>query len=189
MIKFGTDLDDCILNTTKWLKEAAWDKYGVKIPVDSISRYDIIRYCNMNLPTFNTLLDDMYKAVPELNKDVKEVLFEIVKDYYNIKFPLYIITARPHDFVYETFRCLKKYKIDHLFCVFSGKEKYDLINKLGIEIFVEDRFLYAKEIIDNTNCTILLMNKPWNKGREIDDDRFIRINNWFDVLNFVKGVA
>jgi uncharacterized HAD superfamily protein len=110
-----------------------------------------------------------------------ESLMELEK-----KYKIYIITARPDEFKEKTKMFFEKnlpeleYEI-----IFTGKfvkeskSKGEICKEIGVDIFVEDNFEYAKSASD-LGVRTFLITRPWNQGKE--DDKIIRVDNWSELM-------
>jgi uncharacterized HAD superfamily protein len=65
----------------------------------------------------------------------------------------------------------------------EAKTKGSLCRELAIPILIDDDERYAEECSKN-GITLLLLNKPWNKDKEMKDA--IRVQDWQEVLEKIK---
>ena len=116
--------------------------------------------------------------------------------------PLVCITSRPPSFKESTKRQLQaalgpfNLSTEVLFTrLYDGGEavgKSELVGATGLEYFVEDAPNYASDIVEHTDCTVLLCDQPWNQDAE-KHDRIVRMGTyarstqWMSIFSFLKG--
>jgi len=107
---------------------------------------------------------------------------------------LYVITSRRSHLESGKTILKKLFQEDEFTLI--GSDRYDngiprkaeVIRQYGINFFVEDRFATAVDIIEKTNCFVILLAKPWNR-RLTQPDRLIRVSNWYEILDFLRKVV
>jgi len=65
--------------------------------------------------------------------------------------------------------------------------KAEVANRLGLDLFIEDTYPEAIAIA-KTGIPVLLMNRPWNVGREISDG-ITRVNDWDEIVRYIESQA
>lgn len=194
MIKFATDFDDCMFETSKLFLELIGKRVG--------KNYIFPTKCDYNLA--NIFPDVDIKVLVEIVGDVLLNTNNIEPVYglreclpaiqYIIQNPIHIITYRK-----DSTRQVVKENIqnaginitsiismekdeDYNFCITPAKSK--TINRYEIEVFVEDRPDVIEEVLENTNCFVIIMNRPWNT-KSYPLSRTARVWNWYGVYNMI----
>lgn len=109
-------------------------------------------------------------------KDVIKWLYE----FYNI----YFITYRDPEFLHETIKLLSRLEIFHNLILTSREEgKSQEINNHNIKVMIEDDTETILDIAENTDCTCLIFDQPWNKTIK-QDYNLIRMFDWKEIKNY-----
>jgi len=183
---FGSDLDDCIIHTAREIvKELGYESPEV---LKSIGRFSLSESLGVKKEEVDRAVDNVLSRT-----DLKflDSFLANLKDLLKITGQIKVITSRRKHLT-EAQQVLNR-ELDLDEYVLYGCERYengipkkaDVIIDAGINVFVEDRFATAIDIVQKTGCYVLLMNKPWN-SRLTQHERLVRVNNWFEILDFLN---
>jgi len=188
-IVFGSDLDDCILVTApEILKELGKSSYDV---LKSINRFSISDCLNLPREVVDHAIDNVLERT-DLQFD--ESFYKTFPRLLKLVGHIYIVTSRsthlePGRTILDRIMGRDEYTLVSSSRYDTGiPRKAEIINDYGINFFVEDRFATAVDIVERTNCFVILMSKPWNK-RLTKPDRVLRVNNWYEILSFLRKVV
>jgi uncharacterized HAD superfamily protein len=182
--------------------------YGIDldgVSVDFIGEFSSFLKKNLNLSYDDSEITDYYWH--KCNLGISEVdfwrLFDIFgkdrEEYRNLK-PLpgaqncikfflenakdvWFITGRPHYAYEQTVDNLKHFfNVDSDRIIFSSGKDYksNVVNRLGIDVFIDDAPHYAESIADNTLAKVYLMDTTYN--RNVNEDKVTRVFNWRHII-------
>ncbi len=185
MIRFGTDMDDCLIDTSSQILKVL-GKPGKKI-YNSISRYEISKCLNIPIEIVEKVIEYVLNLenIPTI-KDVEEYLPKIytIVDYFSI-ITLRKPSSRPL-VVGSVQNLLGETKSFHLFLsdrrANGVPDKASIIEKIKLDVFVEDRFATSLDIVEKTNCKVFLFDKPWNRNRR-KHHGIIRVFSWEEIYD------
>jgi len=194
MIKFGTDIDECLVEVVPLIAEEIKFRFGRAIDVAAISRYDLCEATGLCENDMRVAIDaainraDDIGAVPH----AAETLAWLAPF---AKSPIPLITTRPIRHYIPTVRTLNRiipkgvkwtlHMTDTPFC--KSHDKVPQIVKQRVDVFVEDRVKYSREISEQTGCTVLLLDRPWNRHFETCRN-VVRMENWLQIRQFMEKV-
>lgn len=188
-IIFGTDLDDCILETaSEIIKELGW---GSEEILSQIGSFSISESLGISRELVNHAIDKTLERTDLKFNNSFHLVYPILTKLVG---HLYVITSRRSHLESGEVILKKLFHDDEFTLISSGRydngipRKAEVIRQYGINFFVEDRFATAIDIIEKTNCFVILLAKPWNK-RLTQPDRLIRVSNWYEILDFLRKVA
>ena len=188
-IVFGTDLDDCIVETaSEIIKELG---YGSKEILSRIGSFSISESLNIPRELVNHAID---KTLERTDLKFNSSFYLIYPVLMKLVGHLYVITSRRSHLENGRTILRKLFREDEFTLINSDRygngipRKAEVIRQYGINLFVEDRFATAVDIIEKTNCFVILLAKPWNK-RLTQPDRLIRVSNWYEILDFLRKVV
>ena len=194
MIRFGSDIDECLLEVVPLISEEIKFRFKKTVDIDSISRYDMCEATGLGENDMRTAIDaainrtDDIRAVPHAMETLTW-LAPLVKS------PIPLITTRPIRHYIATMRTLNriipkdaKWTLHMTDTPFSkSHDKVPQIVSQRVDIFVEDRARYAHEIAGHTDCTVLLLDRPWNRHGE-SSKNVLRMENWLHVREFMEKI-
>lgn len=125
----------------------------------------------------NDQIENIYAGVKPYNK-VSTILNSLIDK----EFTIYLITARHDEFRPVTEKWLEKYSIPY-HSLYHEDDKAPLAVKKNIELFIEDNYNNASEIVDQ-KIPVLLVNKYHNQGKELIDG-IKRVDGWQEISQFI----
>lgn len=174
MEKIGFDLDGVLY---PW-HEIVYEYY--KLNNKTKSDYDT--FWTVSVPNFNKLELDFLLNTEILygsaciRKPVLSLLCTLSKLY-----EIFYVTARTENLRLVTESWLRRNHLPSKKNLYMGNiAKKDVVEKLGIDYFVEDRLHIAEELSERCK-KVFLIDKPWNKGT----DKFIRLYNIEDLYEYL----
>jgi uncharacterized HAD superfamily protein len=186
----GVDLDDVLLKTSNTIVSMLERNLGVELDWENISDYSISKSFDLD----KNIVEQHIKLA--LESDIIEPEPNAVKIFNWISdlFPTFIVSRREHYLYDHTLKVLDKlgfsaYRLITFHDRDNGskpkyKDKDEIVNKYGIELFVEDRPSTIRNIYNNTGSEILIYDKPWNKIF-MDDSRIRRVHSWTEIREYI----
>uniref|UniRef100_A0A6H1ZWI7 Uncharacterized protein n=1 Tax=viral metagenome TaxID=1070528 RepID=A0A6H1ZWI7_9ZZZZ len=188
-MRIGLDVDDVILDTSTEIIREVSKRLNIEADKEMCTSFSI---------------ETTYGVKPKVAKDiVRSVLW---RDYIppksnainciNLlwltqKCSIYLISNKHKEIYDHDIKLLKELGLYIPFAFYLvGKAKNGtpakakVINKKGIELFVEDRSDTILDILANTNCKIVVMDAPWNRDIE-EGGRVLRVKNWLELFPLI----
>lgn len=182
--KIGFDLDGVVCDLYPVWVDLLVKKYNVPAP-EKINTYDFLLWFPMlDEDEIKSVLPTLYKMIEETN--VVRGSNKFLHRYYKeSKEPIIFITARWPIVHEETVYWIKNW-IDLPFKIFHSQssKKYKIIEKLGLDAFVDDHAVVVNSLVGR-GIEVYLLNQPWNENDEITEE-VIKINN-LNEINIYKG--
>jgi uncharacterized HAD superfamily protein len=108
---------------------------------------------------------------------------------------LVVVTSRPEYVGDVTRRWLKRSYGDvfeevlltNSHGVGASTSKAALVEEHGVDVHVDDNPAYCNNIVERTCADAVLLSKPWNTSRSVDDEVF-RAVSWEDILGVVEWI-
>lgn len=113
-------------------------------------------------------VDGAVDAISKLLKFAKDVWF---------------ITGRPHYAYEQTAISMSKwFNIPSDRIIFSNGKDYksNVVNRLGIDVFIDDAPHYALSLANKTDARVYLMSAPYNL--KVSDSKITRVSSWEDFI-------
>jgi hypothetical protein len=80
---------------------------------------------------------------------------------------------------------LRKHGISNPVVYFTQNHKSELIAKLAVELFVDDRHENCREAAENSQATVMMPHRPYNGG--FSHPRVQRIQDLTEIFSFLNG--
>lgn len=190
-MKYAFDLDDTLSDTATVINEYAikFDKEtlngtGKMKKIDNaIDYYYFAEALNWNKDNIRAFFKKYYIEIIKKVK-VKPLVAETINKLKNKDNKIYIITARRkrEENIIEniTERWLSKNKIYYDGLYINVKEKFNLVNELNIDYFIDDSYKNCKEVLEKTNAKVFMIKTEFNN--QIKDDKIKTIKNISQIL-------
>lgn len=190
-MKYAFDLDDTLSDTATVINEYAikFDKEtlngtGKMKKIDNaVDYYYFAEALNWNKDNIRDFFKQYYIEIIKKVK-VKPLVTETINKLKNKDNEIYIITARRkrEENIIEniTERWLSKNKIYYDGLYINVKEKFDLVNKLNIDYFIDDSYKNCKEVLEKTKAKVFMIETEFNN--QIKDDKIKTIKNISQIL-------
>lgn len=193
-LRIGVDVDDTLANFVAPLIDFLKSN-GLKVP----SYEDTHDYDLWNV--WGCTREEAIKRIEYFhNSNGFDLLSPLpgVQEVFMKTFPphvAYSITNRPPKLEHITKRFLDNHfggryeAVYHLGTNYDGKKisKADVAKKNSLDLFVEDSH-YEAQSISSIGIPVLLINRPWNRGRETNS-LVTRVDGWEEVLMHVERYA
>ena len=183
---YGIDLDgvcvDFVLIFSAWLKAALGLSYNDSAITDyhwhkcdlGISKEDFWREFDRFGKDFA-----MYEALSPM-QDSKAGIDYLLNNAKDVWF----ITGRPHYAYEQTVNSLQRefgVSSDHIIFSSGGDYKSNVVNRLGIDVFIDDAPHYVKSLNENTSAKVYLMDATYNKN--VDAPGITRVSGWKEFIS------
>lgn len=184
--KIAFDIDNVVLDFTNCFLQTAKKKFNVlnNTKFSDVTRYQFYECLDVShdkcFEIVNYVLGNPIECNVKPVEGAVEVLTSLSKDI-----DLIFITARKEKFkestkkvIYSVLNKVDKNKIIIEHC--RGSEKHVILNKLKVNLFVEDRTRNCR-ILNEKGIETLLLNSPWNQTKE----SFNRVETWGEISEFI----
>uniref|UniRef100_A0A6M3JM34 Uncharacterized protein n=1 Tax=viral metagenome TaxID=1070528 RepID=A0A6M3JM34_9ZZZZ len=184
-IKIGFDLDGVVLDTpTEILKEVE-KRTGIKTNIEDVYSHSIEEVYKLD----PYLADDIVRSV--LSRDYIPSIDQAVPfiNALHVVFgaDIYFISNKRKELYEHDYNLLQKLGIYSPFKLILVQKddagvpaKANIIKEKNIKLFVEDRLDTIIDILQNTICNVVVMDKPWNRKLEVHP-MLIRIKTWYEL--------
>lgn len=177
----GFDIDGVVADTMASFLRIAREEYGHRhLKKERITSY-WLEEC-LDIPTdtvsaiIQRILDDPFGTALEPISGAREALLR-----FSAEGPLTFVTARPSKESIEAWLrdLLPEVSPEDLRVIATGRHaaKKDVIQELGIEVFVEDH-LETCEDLHAAGIRAIVFDQPWNRART----PWIRVGSWEEIL-------
>lgn len=181
--RYGVDLDGTVFAFDKAFAEWLKNERGVEVDISKLTHWDWHKcFDNVSKEMFKEEYVKFCKANGfsklEPIDDAADGLRKLVKHG-----EVYIITARP-DYTYvDTIECLmREVDLRLLKNVIIAYDKASVVNKLNIDVVIDDGPHIAESIVLGTSAKMYLVDKPYNQ--HINYDEITRVNSWKQFLSY-----
>ncbi len=190
-MKYAFDLDDTLSDTATVINEYAvkFDKEflngdgKMKVIDDSVDYYYFAEALNWNKDNIREFFKQYYLEIIEKVK-VKPLVAETIDKLKKKNNKIYIITARrkreENEIENITKKWLDKNKIYYDELYINAKEKFRLVNELGIDYFIDDSYKNCIEVLEKTKAQVFMIETEFNK--QIKDNKIKIIKNINRIL-------
>lgn len=190
-MKYAFDLDDTLSDTATVINEYAvkFDKEflngdgKMKVIDDSVDYYYFAEALNWNKDNIRKFFKQYYLEIIEKVK-VKPLVAETIDKLKKKNNKIYIITARrkreENEIENITKKWLDKNKIYYDELYINAKEKFSLVNELGIDYFIDDSYKNCIEVLEKTKAQVFMIETEFNK--QIKDNKIKIIKNINQIL-------
>ena len=173
--KIGIDIDGCIAYMLEPIKQEAKQRFGINFDLCDVHEFSLYPQGLTREQINNIILDhDFLMRLPRIYY-AREALAMLYRD-----FEIHLVSARrkeverpTEDWVHINYMYHDELKVGHD-CKFAYAEK------VGLPIFVEDRYRNALKLAEHCE-TVYMINKTYNLGRETPEN-IIRVEGWYDIL-------
>lgn len=194
-MRLGFDLDEVVVNLTAEFDKYLQEAHGIEWPAECFVSYSFedCVFVPDDEEKNAEIVRDMLKQVskPDLcsraepHEDAVRVLTELRRRGHKI----YFISSRPKQLQPITFKWLRKHNVpfDDLKVIGQRVPKGAYGRKLHLDMFVDDLEINLESMLKfkrRWRKGLLLLNRPWNRG-PVDETKFVRVNNWQEILRHV----
>ncbi len=170
------DIDGVILDIYPHLKNLVNKEWGVEIKNQNKYTIEVEGHTTEEV---NELFGKHINKIT-YNCMLCEGAGEIIKfsNYEKLNF----ITVRPNHSITSTYDRIEGLLGRSVNISFVNGSKIEVVNKYNPRYFIEDRFLYANDIAENTNVEeVFLIDREWNRNR-VPHTKVTRVKNIKEVI-------
>ncbi len=198
-MKFYVDFDDCLCETARAFSDLAVEMFDKRIPYENIGFFDLDKSFDLNKEQFEQFMKRGHE--PEVLLSYKETpgASQVVNEWLSAGHEVSIITGRPYS-AYEPSRtwldthglkdvklyCLDKYGRDSFVKNGDFSLKLEDYYKMDFDYAVEDSLKAFKFFDHLPDLTVLVYDRPWNRGCEFPNGNYKRCVDWEMIRNSVK---
>lgn len=188
------DIDDVLADTTRRMARLAREQFGKQVEFDEMHVFDL----GISLGLDEDELPRFMEAVHE-----EDFLFELddisgasrTVARWHSSAEVHIVTGRPPETHAVTERWLARVGLPY--------RRLELVDKYGryadratltrddlfvrpYRIVIEDSPEIARLFVEQTDATVLLMDRPWNRAEAVEGPRLIRVHDWEAIAAHVS---
>lgn len=176
--KIGIDIDGCIAYMIEPIRLEAKNRFGINFDLCDVREFSLYPQGMTRKQIVNIIEDHNFLLSLPIIYYAYEALIRLSDD-----FEVHLVSARQsyverptEQWLYENFMMYDELKIGH-------DCKFDYAKKVGLPIFVEDRYRNALKLAEYCE-TVYLINKTYNLGRKVPKN-IIRVEGWHDILEYL----
>ena len=187
----ATDIDEVLADFTTAFCEYHNEKHKTHFQKKDFFTYDFFKVYKITEKEMNNRLADFFET--EYIKEIKPIegAYEGVKKLRE-NHGVIIITSRPESIQKETNEwivknfsgCFSKIYYSYQPHFSCGEfNKYEICDKKGVELFIDDQLKYGLNV-SKIGIKTLLFDSPWNQ-RENLPENLVRVKNWNQIVDEV----
>ena len=195
-MNIGIDIDDTISETfetllpysQKYTIEDLKKKSNIKMQGDLSNHFYIVYMNEWNEQEAKNFWEKYYAEIlRQLN--IKKFASNVIHQLRQEGHKIFLITARwdmSKDNVQEiTKQWLNDHQVEYDQLFLNVENKLQLAKENNIDLFIDDSFSNCKNIADNTNAKVFIMNTKMNEA--LNDDKIQRVYSWPEIYNLIES--
>lgn len=186
-MKFGFDIDDTLINLRTHAFSLYNQKLGKNIPQEvfqALQRVEIHEPFGLTetegATMWNHSMEEIYFTDCPSFEGALETLQLLAQQGHEI----YYITSRPKQYCARTREWMVAQgfpiKDSHFFCGMQDTEKVEIIQKLALDVYVDDKPAVL-ETLSNVATKVILKNQSYNQQVNLP-----RLNHWNEFLKIIR---
>lgn len=176
-MRIGIDIDETVFYIAQRVLDNFNHVFDTNYKLEEVKKRSIRKSFGFDKEVSDRIVGSMVKR-----QDLKliEGAYDTIRKIA-VNNDIYFITKRRSLIDQETISLLdSKLRIPYMLYMKEDGDKHDIINEENIQIMIEDDADVAEEIEEKGNCTILLLDKPWNRMVK-ESFRMVRVYSWSDI--------
>lgn len=186
-LRFGFDLDGCIIQFDSVFSKVIEAKYGIRILPSEVRTFDYTK-CNSEITNeiANDCVNITLTMVDKLEPHPGAITF--LKRYHEkTKYHLQFITSRPDRKSTADWLHRWLHPIPWEVSFVPGGPKVNRIIEKDIDVFIEDRVRNVHQIADKERC-VWMPNRTWNQHADDSNQYVIRFSDWYEAMEMYEKV-
>lgn len=185
-LKIACDIDDVILEYVATLTQFYNKVYDENLQTSDVHCWDLKTiYEKASTPEATKALMDSFvqhptfttmPEVPGATASIRRLIDE--------GHELYFISARGSKAIDSCYRWFYEHNLP-LKNIYFNRDKAWLVDKLGIEVFIDDGMHNLNDIGSKTQATTIVFDRPWNRQAPATTAHY-RAKDWPQVLNILR---
>ena len=186
-MKFGFDIDDTLINLRAHAFSLYNQKLGKNIPQEvfqALQRVEIHEPFGLTetegATMWNHSMEEIYFTDCPSFEGALETLQLLAQQGHEI----YYITSRPKQYCARTREWMVAQgfpiKDSHFFCGMQDTEKVEIIQKLALDVYLDDKPAVL-ETLGNVATKVILKNQSYNQQVNLP-----RLNHWNEFLKIIR---
>ena len=183
----GIDMDDTICSTNELIIEVA-DKYDKEVlggtGIKDINAYEFTEMMGWEKDMKGKFFADRLEYIMD-NAPIKEGAREVINRLHDNGWKILIISFRKDKYLSDPFKLTKDWldrndiHYDKIF-VNTGTKTDECIEN-NVTLFVDDKESHCEDV-SSTGIDVLLFTNAYNH----DEKRFKRVDNWYQIEDYIK---
>lgn len=198
-MRIYVDFDDVICDTARGLLKVTKDLFGVDVPFEKLFCFDLQCALGLTEEQFVKMMQKGHEEESLISLTEIPGAVETLNKWIDEGNDVQVVTGRP----FYTYNVSRKWLDEHGLSRIKlihvdkyGREKFynSAIGNLSLDEFssykydfaVEDSPLAFKSLEAMKDCTVAVMDRPWNKEAELKE-RFHRCSSWQEIIALKAG--
>ncbi len=194
-MNIGIDIDDTISETfeillpyaQKYTIEDLKRKSEINMNQDFLNHFYIVYMNGWNEKEALAFWSKYYAEILK-KANIKIFASDVINKLKKEGHKIYLITARwdmPNDNIQEiTKKWLSNNKIEYDELIINATDKLKLVKEKNIDIFIDDSFNNCKNIVENSNARVYIMNSKVNQN--LNHKNIQRVYSWPEIYSLIN---
>lgn len=193
-MKVYIDFDDVICETGRYFTKIAKDLFGIDLPYSQVQFFNLKKAFDINDEQYDELMKAGHKPENLLAYEETEGAASTINKWIDAGHEVYVVTGRPFESYEPSRQWLDEHGLNRvpLFCVDKyGRENFNqdfsysmTLNDLygmTFDFAIEDSPAAFEHVLHFENCTVAVVNRPWNANASLPNSKFVRCDNWREI--------
>lgn len=190
-MKVYIDYDDVICETALFFTKLAKELFDKNIPYKEVQFFNLRKSFDLSDEQYDELMRAGHIPENLLSYEETPNAIEYINKWVDRGHDVSIITGRPYDSYEPSRKWLDEHNLKRvpLYCVDKyGRENFnkdstysmtlEQLYNMDFDFAIEDSPAAFEHVLHFENCTVAVINRPWNRYNELPNDRFIRCADW-----------
>lgn len=196
------DFDDVICETGRYFVKLAKELFGIDVPYSEVQFFNLKKAFDLSEEQYNELMKVGHYPEHLLRFDETHGAVDTINRWIDEGHEVSVITGRPFDAYEPSRKWLDDHNLDRvpLKCVDKyGRELFnqDVVYSMTLEelyamtfdFAIEDSPAAFEHVTHFDNCTVAVIDRPWNAHADLPDGRFVRCHDWEEIDKLFKGIS
>ena len=195
------DFDDVICETGKYFVKLARELFGIEMSYQEVQFFNLKKAFDLNEEQYNELMKVGHYPEHLINFEEMPGASDTINKWFDEGHDVTVITGRPFDAYEPSRKWLDNHNLSRLplKCVDKyGRETFNQdvtysmtleeLYSMTFDFAIEDSPAAFEHVMHFVNCTVAVVNRPWNANVELPNESFVRCNNWVEIDKLFKQI-
>lgn len=200
-MKIYIDFDDVICETAKYFTKLAKELFNINVPYQEVQFFNLQKSFNLNDEQYTKLMEVGHYPEHLLHYDKTPNAIKTINKWIDQGHEVLIITGRPFNSYEPSRQWLDEHHLERipLYCVdkygretFNQEYTYNLTLKqlynMTFDFAIEDSPSSFEHVLHFKDCTIAILNRPWNKQATLPNNQFVRCASWNEIDQLFQSI-